>query len=140
METESGGRVPPFSDVVLFHNTDKGLFQRSLDFILFLGTSARIDCGKCKQFPLPQESLDFLKPLFQKINHVAIYNSSKITVKCWTEIIGFSNFYAMLKENKNLNITIFEPPRLALIVLETLNASYKLSTTKDGPYHVKTSA
>ena len=71
---------------------------------------------------------------------MAIYNSSKITVKCWTEIIGFSNFYAMLKENKNLKITIFEPPRLALIVLETLNASYKLSTTKDGPYHVKTSA
>ena len=32
-----------------------------------------------------------------------------------------------------------DPPRLALIVLETLDAKYHLSTTKDGPYHVKTS-
>ena len=110
-----------------------------MSFITFLGTSAKIDCEKCKNFPLPEESIEFLKPLFKKIGHVSIYNTSKISVKCWREIIGFSAFYTMLKHNKDLKITIFDPPRLALIVLETLDAKYKLSTTKDGPYHVKTS-
>jgi hypothetical protein len=92
-------------------------------------------------FPLLPAELEKLKDKIRQISNVAIYNTHRISVKCWTKILGFRDVYNTLKsENPQINITIFEPPRLVFVVLETLEAKYRLSTTRDGPQRIETPA
>ena len=112
----------------------------TLAFIFILGYTARIDCEKCIKFPLEKRDLDKLAVQLKHVQNCAIYNSDKIKLKCWTKILGFRDFLNVLKLNGKMKITIFEPPHLVFVVLETLEVNYRLSTTKDGPRHIKASA
>ena len=92
-------------------------------------------------FPFLPAELMKLKNKIRQISNVAIYNTHRISVKCWTKILGFRDIYTTLKSaNPEINITIYQPPRLVFIVLETLEAKYRLSTTKDGPQRIETPA
>lgn len=113
---------------------------RSLKFVQVFGRSAKIDCTKFENFPLESFELLILDNYISDVSSIGIYNSHKISVKCWSEIVGFSKVYDIFKKKEGRKITIFNPPRLALIVLETLNANYKISTTQDGPFYLKASA
>lgn len=119
-----------------FFRQDEQQREGTLKFVQIFGTSANFDCAKCEKFPLDNYELDLLKNYLESVSSIGIYNSSLISIKCWTEIKGFSQLFGVLK-NKPRKITIFNPPQLALIVLETLNAEYKISTTRDGPFHLK---
>ena len=92
-------------------------------------------------FPLLPPELLKLKAKLREISNVAIYNTHRISVRCWTKILGFRDVFSTLKKaNPQMHITIYQPPRLVFIVLETLEAKYRLSTTRDGPQRITTPA
>lgn len=133
---DSNCRVHASDSDFNFFRQDEQQRERTLRFVQKFGTSANFDCAKCEKFPLDDHELNFLKSYLEDVSSIGIYNSSSISIKCWVEIKGFSQIFGVLK-NKPRKITIFDPPQLALIVLETLKAEYQISTTRDGPFHLK---
>ena len=129
--------VPPSNGDFDFFQQDERQRERVLRFVQKFGNSANFDCAKCEKFPLGDDELILLENYLENVGSIGVYNSSLISRKCWVEIKGFSQIFDVLKKNKERKITIFEPPQLALIVLETLNANYKISTTRDGPFYLK---
>ena len=124
-------------------NTVNGTERRpgALDFVLLLGYTATIDCYKCKFFPLNRAELAVLRRKLNGVRSVAVYNAARIPPKCWAKILGMRDVYNLLKEDPVREITIFNPPLLVFVVLETLGARYRLSTTQDGaPRRIETPA
>jgi hypothetical protein len=96
-----------------------------MPYIQRIGQLVLIDCAARPPNLSKRDELEMMRLTLEDGDMVRVDNASDLSPSCWADILHFASMAKIWQGLKNVGFTCIKPPRVLLIVLQTLELPFK---------------